>query len=142
MASENKLELIFEGVPCVQKRHRDSIRGGKYDPSSAEKKIIRIKAMVQMRDKRVLRHLKGPIKLEMSVGTVIPKSWSQKRRKEVSGKYDTRRPDCDNYLKLYQDALNGLVYADDSEIVDVHVTKKYDEKPFVKLIFEEIDERS
>lgn len=33
------------------------------------------------------------------------------------------RPDWDNLAKLATDALNGLAYKDDAQIVDAHVTK-------------------
>lgn len=34
-----------------------------------------------------------------------------------------KKPDIDNVLKAVQDALNGLAYADDSQIVRVEITK-------------------
>lgn len=36
-----------------------------------------------------------------------------------------RKPDCDNALKLNLDALNGLAYRDDAQIVDAHVTRRW-----------------
>jgi Holliday junction resolvase RusA-like endonuclease len=36
-----------------------------------------------------------------------------------------KRPDWDNYAKLVCDALNGLAFADDSEIVEAHVFLYY-----------------
>ena len=35
----------------------------------------------------------------------------------------TTRPDVDNYAKCVLDALNGLAYRDDSQVVDLHVVK-------------------
>lgn len=37
----------------------------------------------------------------------------------------TVRPDLDNLVKLVLDALNGVAYADDSQIVRIHAFKKY-----------------
>ena len=36
---------------------------------------------------------------------------------------DTFKPDADNEAKLVMDALNGLVWADDAQVVDLHVVK-------------------
>ncbi len=37
-----------------------------------------------------------------------------------------RRRDWDNWHKLTCDALSGIVYEDDSQILDAHVHKRYD----------------
>ena len=48
----------------------------------------------------------------------------------------TQKPDADNIAKSVLDALNGLAYADDKQIVTLVVDKYYDEEPcvHVKLI--------
>ena len=42
----------------------------------------------------------------------------------VTNFYDTAAPDVDNIVKPIQDALNGLVYADDSQITDCNTRKR------------------
>ena len=37
----------------------------------------------------------------------------------------TKKPDIDNIVKLYLDALNGLAYRDDSLVVELHCSKHY-----------------
>ncbi len=39
-----------------------------------------------------------------------------------------RRRDLDNCLKVLQDSLTGLVYADDSQIDELTIVRAYDEK--------------
>lgn len=39
---------------------------------------------------------------------------------------DKRRRDLDNYNKLWMDALEGVVYEDDSQITQLHLVKDYD----------------
>lgn len=39
-----------------------------------------------------------------------------------------RRSDWDNFHKLSMDALSGIVYADDSQIIKATVEKKYDKQ--------------
>lgn len=57
----------------------------------------------------------------------IPKSMSKKDRLAVmDGKlFPTKKPDADNIGKVVCDALNGLAYHDDKQIVDLHVMKRY-----------------
>ena len=55
----------------------------------------------------------------------IPKAVSKKKRKEMHENYCAKKPDCDNIAKSILDALNGIAYDDDSQIVSLDVTKLY-----------------
>lgn len=37
-----------------------------------------------------------------------------------------RKADLDNFNKLWQDALTGIVYEDDSQIAELHLYRDYD----------------
>ena len=53
---------------------------------------------------------------------------------------DRRRRDVDNIAKAIQDALNGVAYADDSQIVDLHAHKRIDrDYPRAVVTVEEAD---
>ena len=39
-----------------------------------------------------------------------------------------RKADLDNFNKLWQDALTGIVYEDDSQIGELHLYRDYDKK--------------
>ena len=43
----------------------------------------------------------------------------------------TKKPDCDNIAKIILDSLNKIAYHDDSQVVDLHVNKRYAEMPYV-----------
>lgn len=48
-----------------------------------------------------------------------------------------RKRDLDNTMKLPQDALNGVLYADDSQIAELHLIRGYDpENPRIVLSVE------
>ena len=51
-----------------------------------------------------------------------------------------KRPDRTNICKLYEDALNGTVIKDDSQIVGGRVEKWYCERPRVEIIITKIQE--
>lgn len=63
--------------------------------------------------------LLGPVALEALV--VVP------RPKTVTRPYPTTRSasDWDHYARAVSDALTGLVYVDDTQVVDGHVSKRY-----------------
>lgn len=46
-----------------------------------------------------------------------------------------RKSDWDNFHKLSMDALTGIVWADDSQIVEANVRKEYDpKKPRIEIV--------
>lgn len=77
----------------------------------------------------------GPIRLTVSIGVSVPKSWTKKKQAAAMQQTirPTGKPDADNMAKLIADALNGIVWKDDSQIVDLSVIKNYSAKPFTLL---------
>lgn len=59
----------------------------------------------------------------------IPKSWTKAKRQQAEDvemePTSKNTGDVDNYAKAVQDALNGLAYHDDSQIVRLTVRKRY-----------------
>ena len=53
--------------------------------------------------------------------------------KSVNRPYPSVRPDADNFAKLVMDCGNGILWMDDSQIVDLRVRKEYGE-PSIKLV--------
>lgn len=60
---------------------------------------------------------------------------SQYRKKPMKGELEVwttlylktkRKADIDNFNKIYFDSLSGIVWEDDSQIVEHHVSKRYD----------------
>lgn len=73
----------------------------------------------------------GPVWLKLEFYVPIPQSFSQvKREKANHGEIlPVTRPDIDNYEKLICDALNGIVYQDDNQIVHSECVKRYSDNP-------------
>ena len=71
----------------------------------------------------------------------VPASDSKARRdmKLKHKMLPIKKPDWDNIGKVICDALNGLAYRDDSQIVDGRVIKVYGEQPKVTVIIEVIE---
>ena len=79
------------------------------------------------------------LKATVTIGCSIPKSYSKKKYALCRDRVLTpnKKPDIDNILKAIFDSLNGICFADDSQIVQVYAEKLYSEEPFVEV---EIDE--
>jgi Holliday junction resolvase RusA-like endonuclease len=74
--------------------------------------------------------LDGPLVVNVIMFMPIPKSWSKRdRTAALSGELrPTGKPDWDNGAKV-TDALNEIVWRDDSQIVDGRVVKVYSDRP-------------
>lgn len=73
---------------------------------------------------------------ELVVG--IPKSYTKKQREAVLGGLEVYpRLDCDNAVKSIQDAMNGIVFKDDNQVVELHAKKRYGEQDavIVEVVF-------
>lgn len=65
------------------------------------------------------RKIDGAVCMRIEVFRALPKS----RPKKVESEPDIYRPDVDNIAKCVMDALNGLAYDDDAQVVSLRVTK-------------------
>lgn len=61
----------------------------------------------------------GPVGIEIFVCRKMPKS----RPKKLTAEPDIYKPDCDNIAKAVMDALSGVAYKDDSQVVYMAVAK-------------------
>ena len=80
--------------------------------------------------------LEGPIKFNMCAYLPVPPSWSNKKRADaIAGKiFPIGKPDFDNYAKLISDAINQLVFVDDSQIVTSTIYKRYSDRPRLSVV--------
>lgn len=78
---------------------------------------------------------KLPLSMEIHAFFPIPKNTSKKNKQlMLQGKiFPTKKPDLDNIAKAIADALNGVAYLDDSQIVSLNVSKVYAENPRVEV---------
>jgi Holliday junction resolvase RusA-like endonuclease len=83
-----------------------------------------------------------PIVMTVRVYRGIPKSLSKKLIPEAeAGRIrPSSRPDADNYLKSCLDALNGIAFKDDSQVVSVHVHKFYSSTPRTEIEISELND--
>lgn len=76
-----------------------------------------------------------PLSVNINAVFEIPKSFSKAKRAAALKDEirPTKKPDCDNVIKIILDALNGLAYADDKQVVCVSCEKRYGEQSRVNV---------
>jgi Holliday junction resolvase RusA-like endonuclease len=84
--------------------------------------------------------IEGPVSLEMLIEYDVPASWSKKKRDAaLAGDIrPTAKPDCDNVVKAIGDALNGVVWKDDVQVVELRAEKRYAAAPGVYVCVKEM----
>ncbi|SCW91860.1 RusA family crossover junction endodeoxyribonuclease [Pseudomonas sp. NFACC05-1] len=77
----------------------------------------------------------GPVLLEMKIFVAVAASWSKKKTTEaLQGLVmPTKKPDADNVLKAICDGINGIVFKDDVQVVNVSLSKRFSETPGVSV---------
>ena len=83
--------------------------------------------------------LKTPVAAYIYITVPIPQSYSKKRFKDCLDGLERpcKKPDCDNVMKAFLDAMNGIVYDDDSQVVSLHGTKVYGTIGMVEVLVKE-----
>ena len=134
------IRITVPGEPVAQGRPRFSTVGGvprAYDPLKSRnyKDYVRLMA----KQFGVISPLTGAIKMTVDIYRGIPKSWTLKKQELAAqgALRPTLKPDVDNYVKGVKDALNGVVYVDDSQVVALFISKWYSREPRVEIVVEE-----
>lgn len=81
-----------------------------------------------------------PLKMIIWCYMPIPTSWSNKKQ-ELARKGEllpAKRPDIDNLGKIVMDALNGVAYKDDAQIVQLVINKIYSDEPRLDVLIDEM----
>ncbi|WFE15332.1 RusA family crossover junction endodeoxyribonuclease [Bacillus atrophaeus] len=139
----SSIQFVVYGEPVAQGRPRGSVQNGKVrmrDPVKSKnfKQYVALVAS-QYRPKQVIA---GPVAMDVRVFRPMPKAVSNSKKKKESAEKGllrpTTKPDVDNYVKGVKDALNHLIYKDDSQVVDLKVSKFYSEEPRVEVTITEI----
>jgi Holliday junction resolvase RusA-like endonuclease len=131
------MELIINGKPIPLKRHKHTTRNGRifnYDPSKADKANF----LKKVQNLAPEDPLYGAVSVSLEVYLVRPKSHfgtgrNSKILKDNAPKYpiisSKENADIDNYIKFVFDALNGVFYKDDGQIVHLESIKEYSTEP-------------
>lgn len=144
--TEQIVTFQFEKPPVPQGRPRvNCYTGNAYDPlrSRIYKQQLGSHVRSIMRECDLKPFQKDiPLKMCLTVVKTPPLNWSKKKKQDAYNHFifPTNRPDLSNYLKGIEDALNGIVYEDDSAIVAENIYKVYGEYPCIRVMVYEHSE--
>ena len=118
--------FIVDIPPTGKARPRMTRSGHVYTPKEtveAERKIA--DAFLAAGGKCIPKGV--PTLLYTTAFYLMPKSFTEEQRKKAAeGKLrPTKKPDADNIEKLVGDALNGVAYDDDAQVVETRCLKYY-----------------
>lgn len=132
------------GKPQGKGRPRFSVgRNGKHivrsDSKTSDYESLIAMCYVQQIGKSKRMH-EGPLLVTLEADYEIPKSWSkQKHQDALSGQIlPTVKPDLDNVIKCL-DALNGIAWHDDAQIIGIIARKRYSETGQLQIAIEEAE---
>jgi len=124
------VRIVIPGEPVAKGRPRFGAGLRPYTPAKTRQAegIASSAARVAMAGRDVFA---GPIRVHILAVFPVAKSWPKSRREDaLNGKiHVTKKPDIDNVAKLVTDAMNGIVWIDDSQIVELEAAKVYGENP-------------
>lgn len=129
------ITIIVEGEPQGKGRPRASSRGGfvrMYTPSKTKdyEEVIANEARYAMRGRE---KISGPVLVELEMYHSIRKSWPKAKRElaRINKVVPTIKIDADNCLKVFCDALNGVAWVDDVQVVNATISKRFSDIPCV-----------
>lgn len=137
------IKFIIPGCVCGKQRSRSRhIRtkdNREFNINYTPKKTVNYETLIQE-----LFYIKyknhslilDPISMIINAYYPIPKSASKKKRElMLSDKIRPAiRPDFDNVEKIFADALSGIAYKNDNQVVDSEFHKYYSDNPRTEII--------
>jgi len=133
--------FIIPGKPMGKQRPRVLKNGISYTPKETVNYEVYVK-QCYLKEYAGKELLNGPVKIKIEAYMPIPKSASKKIQKAMKAGQirPAKKPDWDNIGKIITDALNGIAYNDDKQIVSCLVEKYYSDAPMVYVEMREIRE--
>ena len=138
-----QVAFTVEGKPRGKGRPRFARRGN-FVSTYTDAKTMSYETEIKLAATSAMgssKPLESPVKVYLTVKVPVPTSYSKKRTMACLAGLErpTKKPDIDNIAKIYLDAMNKVVYLDDTQVVHLVVSKIYGTEPFVAVhILEEV----
>jgi len=131
-----------DGDPVPKGRPRFA-RRGQFVQTYTDAKTIDYETQVAMRARHAIgstKPLEGALSVFLYLRYTVPASYSKKRKEAcLLGVEYPKKVDIDNVYKSITDAMQGIVYANDSQIVEAHIKKVYAEESGANIMVQECD---
>ena len=131
------IKFTIPGPPVGKARPRVA-HGHAYTPAATREYEARVRAAWRASGGGSFAQ-EAPVAALIAVYHPIPASASKKDRENMAQNIilPMKKPDADNIAKIVLDALNGLAYQDDRQVVRLEVVKRYAPDPCVKVALSE-----
>lgn len=136
------IDIVLLGAPRGKERPRGTKSGHFYTAAKTRdyEMMLRTAALEVMEGKNPL-----DCALHMDLRLVMPIAQSWPKKKQLAARtgelLPTKKPDLDNMMKMI-DALNMVVWVDDSQIISTNILKIYGDKPGLWLSVRPFDMQS
>jgi Holliday junction resolvase RusA-like endonuclease len=134
----SKVEFIVPGIPTAWARART--HGKVHFTPGKQRMAMSVVQAVAYDAMEGAAAIVEPVSMKIIAIWPWPKSWSEKKKSTTLGRFKTSRPDADNVGKLISDSLNGIVFVDDAQVVDLTVCKMYGPSAETRVSVEPIKE--
>lgn len=136
------VEFTVEGTPHGKGRPRFR-RFGNFVSTYTDAKTKSYETLVKEAATKAMGDndpIEGPVRFDCIVMLSVPKSYPKKRSMDclMGREWPLKKPDWDNVAKSVADAMNGVVFLDDTQIVIARVVKMYAEEPGVEVKITEV----
>lgn len=125
------ISLKIDLKPIAKGRPRFGKWGKTYTPQKtvAFEETLQLMVIAQLKEKDLNKCLPGPF---LGPCRVSLKFIYKGKKKEI-GMQRIKRPDIDNLIKSVCDALNGIIWHDDSQISHIESIKIYGEADYIQI---------
>ena len=135
-----EINFVVPGQPVPQGRPRWTSKPfpHMYDPPASAKYKRKVKKFASKIAPDEL--LKGELYVEVLIYKETLSSFSKKKKAAAEARIlrPITKPDADNYAKGILDAVKGVLWEDDGQVVDLVARKYYSEIPRVEISVKEI----
>jgi Holliday junction resolvase RusA-like endonuclease len=135
------MTYMVEGNPVGKGRPKFARRGNfvsTYTPTKTRdyETVIKEAAKKAMGSNELLE---TPVTVAIYITVPVPQSYSKKRTEACLKDIERpiKKPDIDNVAKCFLDAMNDVVYKDDTQVLTLHVTKVYGTVGMVEVMVKE-----
>ena len=122
-------------TPVPKARPRFTRAGHAYTPKKTADYEKAIAAVWRQATKNFKYDREQPLYINLAFGLPIAKSTPKGKAEQMAQGIirHTKKPDADNLAKAVLDALNGVAWEDDSQVVRVGIFKEYAKEPYVYI---------
>ena len=119
------MTFTIPGDPIGKERPR-VVKGHAYTPAKTKAYEDKVRWCFKQAHGKLIE---GPVAVAITAYHAIPRKASKAVREamESGARLPLKKPDADNIAKAICDALNGIAYKDDSQIVALLVFKRFGE---------------